>query len=125
MLRHFLALVSAPVRYVWGALVIVHIVWRSTCVGIEVAVETPTTVATGIRVSTAAALLAAVLASRGTSLQVTRAELAASAAVGSFLLGLGVGLVHVAETRIDSSVVATIADTVPPLWSTRRARSTR
>jgi drug/metabolite transporter (DMT)-like permease len=40
-------------------------------------------------------------------------ELAASAVAGSLLLGLGVGLVHVAETRIDSSVAAMIAGTVP------------
>ena len=50
---------------------------------------------------------------RGTSLRITRSELAATAFVGALLLGLGVGLVHVAETRIDSSVAAMIAGTVP------------
>ena len=40
-------------------------------------------------------------------------ELGASAIAGGLLLGLGVGLVHVAETRIDSSVAAMIAGTVP------------
>src|SRR4030095_11944603 len=46
-------------------------------------------------------------------LPITRAELGASAVAGGLLLGLGVGLVHVAETRIDSSVAAMIAGTVP------------
>jgi drug/metabolite transporter (DMT)-like permease len=44
---------------------------------------------------------------------VTRRELAGSAVAGLLLLTLGVGVVHVAETRIDSSVAAMIAGTVP------------
>jgi drug/metabolite transporter (DMT)-like permease len=105
---------TAPVRHVWIALVIVYVVWGSTYFGIKVAVDTiPPLLAAGSRFLTAAVLLGAILALRGTSLRITRAELRASAIAGGLLLGLGVGLVHVAETRIDSSVAAMIAGTVP------------
>jgi drug/metabolite transporter (DMT)-like permease len=105
---------TAPVRHVWIALVIVYVVWGSTYFGIKIAVDTiPPLLAAGSRFLTAAVLLGAILAWRGTSLRITRAELRASAIAGGLLLGLGVGLVHVAETRIDSSVAAMIAGTVP------------
>ena len=105
---------TAPVRHVWIALLIVYVVWGSTYFGIKIAVDTiPPLLAAGSRFLTAAVLLCAMLAWRGTSLRITRAELRASAIAGGLLLGLGVGLVHVAETRIDSSVAAMIAGTVP------------
>ena len=105
---------TAPVRHVWAALLVVYVVWGSTYFGIKVAVETmPPLLAAGSRFLTAAGLLAAILALRGTTLRVTRRELVSSGVVGLFLLTLGVGLVHVAETRIDSSVAAMIAGTVP------------
>jgi drug/metabolite transporter (DMT)-like permease len=106
--------VTAPVKHIWIALAIVYVVWGSTYLGIKIAVDTiPPLIAAGSRFLTAAVLLAAILAWRGTSLRITRAELGASAIAGGLLLGLGVGLVHVAETRIDSSVAAMIAGTVP------------
>ena len=105
---------TAPVKHVWLALLVVYVVWGSTYFGIKVAVETiPPLLAAGSRFLVAGLLLAAVLAWRGRSLRVTRAELVASGVAGVLLLGLGVGLVHVAETRIDSSVAAIIAGTVP------------
>jgi len=105
---------TASVKHVWVALAVVYVVWGSTYFGIKVAVETiPPLLAAGSRFLVAALLLAALLAWRGTSLRVTRAELVASAVAGVLLLGLGVGLVHVAETRIDSSIAAMIAGTVP------------
>jgi drug/metabolite transporter (DMT)-like permease len=105
---------TAPVRHVWAALLVVYVVWGSTYFGIKVVVDTvPPLVAAGTRFLAAAGLLAAVLALRGTSLRITRRELGATAIAGGLLLGLGVGLVHVAETRIDSSVAAMIAGTVP------------
>jgi drug/metabolite transporter (DMT)-like permease len=106
--------VTAPVKHVWLALLVVYVVWGSTYFGIKVAVETiPPLLAAGSRFLVAGLLLAAVLAWRRTSLRITRSELLASTIVGGLLLGLGVGLVHVAETRIDSSVAAMIAGTVP------------
>lgn len=105
---------TAPVKHVWIALVVVYVVWGSTYFGIKVAVDTiPPLLAGGSRFLVAALLLAAVLGLRGRSIRVSRAELVASGVVGVLLLGLGVGLVHVAETRIDSSVAAMIAGTVP------------
>jgi drug/metabolite transporter (DMT)-like permease len=105
---------TAPVRHIWAALLVVYVVWGSTYFGIKIAVETlPPLLAGGSRFLVAAGLLAAILAVRGTSLRVTRRELAGAGLVGFFLLTLGVGLVHVAETRIDSSVAAMIAGTVP------------
>jgi drug/metabolite transporter (DMT)-like permease len=107
-------LVTAPVKHVWIALAVVYVVWGSTYFGIKIAVDTiPPLLAAGSRFSAAAILLAGILALRGTSLRITRSELVASAIAGGLLLGLGVGLVHVAETRIDSSVAAMIAGTVP------------
>ena len=92
----------------------VYVVWGSTYFGIKIAVETiPPLLAAGSRFLVAGLLLAAILALRGTSLRITRRELGGAAIVGGLLLGLGVGLVHVAETRIDSSVAAMIAGTVP------------
>lgn len=105
---------TAPVKHVWVALLLVYVVWGSTYFGIKVAVDTiPPLLAAGSRFFVAALLLAAILAVRGTSLRISRAELGSSAIAGGLLLGLGVGLVHVAETRIDSSVAAMIAGTVP------------
>jgi drug/metabolite transporter (DMT)-like permease len=106
--------VTAPARSVWAALLVVYVVWGSTYFGIKVVVETlPPLFSAGTRFLAAAALLGAVLALRGTSLRVTRRELGASATLGLLLLTLGVGVVHIAETRIDSSVAAMIVGTVP------------
>ena len=105
---------TAPAKHVWIALLTVWIVWGSTYLGIKVVVDTvPPLLAGGTRFLAAGAILAAILALRGTSLRVTRRELVGSAAAGLLLLTFGVGLVHVAETRIDSSVAAMIAGTVP------------
>ena len=105
---------TAPAKHVWIALLVVYVVWGSTYFGIKVAVDTiPPLLAAGSRFLVAGLLLAAILAWKGTSLRITRSELGASLIAGGLLLGLGVGLVHVAETRIDSSVAAMIAGTVP------------
>ena len=105
---------TAPVRHICAALLVVYVLWGSTYLGIKIAVETlPPLLAGGGRFLVAGALLAAILALRGTSLRLSRRELGGTAIVGALLLTLGVGLVHVAETRIDSSVAAIIAGTVP------------
>lgn len=105
---------TAPVKHVWAALLVVYVVWGSTYFGIKIAVDTiPPLLAGGSRFLVAGGLLAGILVLRGTSLRVSRSELGASAIAGGLLLTLGVGLVHVAETRIDSSVAAMIAGTVP------------
>ena len=105
---------TTPARHIWAALLVVYVFWGSTYFGIKIAVETlPPLLAGGSRFLVAGGLLAAILALRGTSLRISRRELGATAIVGGLLLTLGVGLVHVAETRIDSSVAAIIVGTVP------------
>ncbi|HET9436650.1 MAG TPA: EamA family transporter [Gaiellaceae bacterium] len=105
---------TAPVKHVWIALGLVYVLWGSTYFGIKIAVETiPPLIAAGSRFAFAALILAAILALRGVSLRISRAQLLGAGIAGGLMLGFGVGLVHVAETRIDSSVAAMIAGTVP------------
>jgi drug/metabolite transporter (DMT)-like permease len=96
------------------ALWTVYLVWGSTYLAIKVSVRTlPALFSAGTRFLLAGALLALILTLRGRSLRVSLRELAASALLGVALLGLGVGMVTLAETRIDSSIAAMIAGTVP------------
>jgi drug/metabolite transporter (DMT)-like permease len=98
----------------WTALWIVYLVWGSTYLAIKVAVRTlPPLLTAGTRFVAAAALLAAILAILGRSLRASRREVISAAGVGVALLSFGVGLVHVAETRIDSGVAAMIVGSVP------------
>ena len=107
---------TAPVRHVWAALLVIYVVWGSTYLAIKVVVDTmPPLLSAGSRFLVAAGILATILAARRTSLKIGARELAASAAAGALLLTLGNGMVHVAETRIDSSVAAMIVGTVPLL----------
>jgi drug/metabolite transporter (DMT)-like permease len=96
------------------ALWTVYLVWGSTYVAIKISVRTlPAILSAGARFVLAGALLALILALRGRSIRVTRRELASSALVGLSLLTFGVGMVTLAETRIDSSIAAMIAGSVP------------
>jgi drug/metabolite transporter (DMT)-like permease len=105
---------STPTRRVWVALGVIYFVWGSTYFAIKIAVDTlPPLLTAGSRFLAAGLILTALLASRGRSFRVTRREFLSNATVGVLLLTLGVGVVHVAETRIDSSVAAMIAGTVP------------
>ena len=98
----------------WSALWVVYLVWGSTYLGIKLAVRTlPPLLTAGTRFLAAAAVLAGILALLGRSLRASRREALSAAAVGIALLAFGVGLVHVAETRIDSGVAAMIAGSVP------------
>ena len=107
---------------IWISLGIVYVVWGSTYVGIKLAVRTlPPLLASGLRFLVASAILAIVLLVVRRSLRVTRHELLGAAIVGTMLLAIGVGLVHVVERHIDSSVAAMIAGSVPLqiiLWRT-------
>ena len=96
------------------ALWTVYLVWGSTYVAIKLSVRTlPAFLSAGSRFLLAGTLLALILTVRGRSIRLTRRELASSALLGLSLLGLGVGMVTLAETRIDSSVAAMIAGSVP------------
>jgi drug/metabolite transporter (DMT)-like permease len=96
------------------ALWTVYLVWGSTYLAIKLSVRTlPALLSAGGRFLLAGTLLALILALRGRSIRVTRRELASSALLGLSLLALGVGMVTLAETRIDSSIAAMIAGSVP------------
>jgi drug/metabolite transporter (DMT)-like permease len=96
------------------ALWTVYLVWGSTYLAIKVSVRTlPPFLSAGARFLLAGALLALILLALGRSIRVSRRELGASAVVGTALLALGVGVVTLAETRIDSSTAAMIAGSVP------------
>src|SRR6188508_2514982 len=96
------------------ALWTVYLVWGSTYVAIKISVRTlPALLSAGLRFLLAGLLLALILTLRGRSIRVTRKELASSALLGLSLLVLGVGIVTLAETRIDSSTAAMIVGSVP------------
>ena len=96
------------------ALWTVYLVWGSTYVAIKLSVRTlPAFLSAGSRFLLAGILLALILTVTGRGIRVTRRELAASALLGLSLLALGVGMVTLAETRIDSSIAAMIAGSVP------------
>ena len=98
----------------WTALWIVYLAWGSTYVAIKIAVRTlPPLLTAGTRFLAAAAILAGIVLVARRSLRVERRQALHAAAVGVALLAFGVGLVHVAETRIDSGVAAMIAGSVP------------
>jgi drug/metabolite transporter (DMT)-like permease len=103
----------SPVK-LWTALWIVYLVWGSTYLGIKLAVRTlPPLLTAGTRFVAAAGILALVALVARRSLRVPPREALAAAGLGVALLTLGVGMVHVAETRIDSGVAAMIAGSVP------------
>jgi drug/metabolite transporter (DMT)-like permease len=106
---------AAPARWkLLTALWTVYLVWGSTYFAIKISVETlPAFLSAGSRFLLAGGLLALILVARGRSIRVTRRELASSALLGLSLLTLGVGMVTLAETRIDSSIAAMIAGSVP------------
>jgi drug/metabolite transporter (DMT)-like permease len=98
----------------WTALWVVYLAWGSTYVAIKIAVRTlPPLLTAGTRFLAASAILAGILTVARRSLRVEPREAFAAAGIGVALLSLGVGLVHVAETRIDSGVAAMIAGSVP------------
>jgi drug/metabolite transporter (DMT)-like permease len=113
---------KSPALRVWFALGIVYVVWGSTYLAIKLAVRTlPPLVAAGTRFLAAAALLAAILVLLRRRLAVPPRQALTAMAIGALMLGAGVGLVHVAEQRIDSAVAAMIAGSVPlqiVLWRT-------
>ena len=97
------------------AFAVVYIVWGSTYFAIKIAVRTlPPLFAAGTRFAVAAS-------AAGGDRRSCSADRCASTVVrqwqprglGVLMLCLGVGMVHVAETRIDSSIAAMIAGSVP------------
>ena len=106
---------AAPVPWKFlTALWTVYLVWGSTYLAIKISVRTlPAFLSAGTRFLLAGGLLALILLATGRSIRVSRRELASAALLGLSLLALGVGMVTLAETRIDSSIAAMIAGSVP------------
>jgi drug/metabolite transporter (DMT)-like permease len=103
---------------IWSAMAIVYIVWGSTYLAIAVAIESmPPLVALGTRFLAATSILAAYVAVRRgpRALVVDRRELRGAVVVGFLLLGVGMGVLTLAERYVPSGVAALIV-AVMPLW---------
>ncbi len=98
------------------ALAVVYLVWGSTYLAIRFALEGgwPPLLMAGLRFVAAGSILYAVLRLRGTPAP-TRAQWRNSAFVGVLLLGIGNGLVCVAEQTVSSGLAAVAVSSVP-LW---------
>jgi len=103
---------------VWSAMWIVYVVWGSTYLAIAVAIESmPPLIALGTRFLAACAVLAGFLVLRRgpRSLVVTWPELRGAVVVGALLLGVGMGVLTLAERYVPSGVAALIV-AIMPLW---------
>jgi drug/metabolite transporter (DMT)-like permease len=103
---------------VWSALGVVYVVWGSTYLAIAVAVETmPPLTSLGTRFLAACVVLglALVLRRGPRALAVTWQELRGAVVVGALLLGVGLGVLSLAEQHVPSGVAALIV-AIMPLW---------
>ncbi|HVI58572.1 MAG TPA: drug/metabolite exporter YedA [Luteimonas sp.] len=111
-------LVPPPVSAfaVAAALSVLYVVWGSTYLGIRFALEGgwPPLLMAGARFLVAGGLLFAVLRLRGVAMP-TRAQWRNSAFMGALLLGLGNGMVCIAEQSVSSGLAA-VAVASAPLW---------
>jgi drug/metabolite transporter (DMT)-like permease len=111
-------IVHAPAAQVWTAMTIVYVVWGSTYLGIAVVVRTmPPLLAMSMRFIVAAAVLGLLLTLRRgrRALAVPAAELRGAAVVGVLLLGVGMGMVTLAEQYVPSGVAALVVS-IMPVW---------
>jgi drug/metabolite transporter (DMT)-like permease len=103
---------------VWSALSIVYVVWGSTYLAIAVAIETmPPLTALGTRFLAACSVLGVALVLRRgpRALAVPWQELRGAIVVGALLLGVGMGVLTLAEQHVPSGVAALIV-AIMPLW---------
>jgi drug/metabolite transporter (DMT)-like permease len=111
-------LVPPPVSAfaVAAALAVLYVVWGSTYLGIRFALEGgwPPLLMAGLRFLAAGAVLLVILRMRGVALP-TRAQWRNSAFMGLLLLGLGNGMVCIAEQSVSSGLAA-VAVASAPLW---------
>ena len=109
---------SAPASTlaVAAALAVLYVVWGSTYLGIRFALEGgwPPLLMAGIRFLVAGSLLFAVLRLRGVPMP-TRAQWRNCTFMGVLLLGLGNGMVCIAEQTVSSGLAA-VAVASAPLW---------
>ncbi|MBI1377985.1 MAG: EamA family transporter [Frankiales bacterium] len=94
----------------------VYVVWGSTYLAIAFAIDTmPPMVALGTRFAAAAAAMAAyLLVRRGPrGLRVERRELGGAVVIGVLLLGVGMGVLSLAERVVPTGIAALIVAVVP------------
>jgi drug/metabolite transporter (DMT)-like permease len=97
----------------WGALWIVYVVWGSTYLAIDLAIDSiPPLFMLASRFALAGLILYAVV---GRRVRTTFRQWLAATGIGTLLLAVGTGGVAFAEQRIDIGLVALIVATVP-LW---------
>jgi drug/metabolite transporter (DMT)-like permease len=104
--------------FIWGALVVVYLVWGSTYLAIRVAVRTtPPLLMASVRFLIAGGALYLVAIRRGdrSGDRPTWSQWRAATIIGGSLLLGGNGLVVIAEQRVTSSVAALLVAMVP-LW---------
>ena len=104
---------------IWGALWIVYVVWGSTYLAIELAIESmPPLLAMGSRFLTAGLIMILALALRNgiAFLKLNLKEAFYLALLGSLLLGLGLGMVALAQHNgVPTGIVALLIAALP-LW---------
>ena len=103
---------------IWSAMTIVYIVWGSTYLAIAITIESmPPLIALGTRFVMATTLLMAFIAVRRgpRALLVDRHELRGALFVGFLLLGVGLGVLTLAERYVPSGTAALIVAVIP-LW---------
>ena len=109
---------NTPTRgKVWGALWVVYIVWGSTYLAIEYSIRSmPPLLAMGSRFLAAGLLMGVVLAIKNGPryLRVTRKQIPFLALLGALLLGLGLGMVTLAQFNdVPSGMVALLISALP------------
>src|SRR5690606_9147921 len=107
---------AAPALAVAVALAVLYVVWGSTYLGIRFALEGgwPPLLMAGIRFLIAGTVLFTVLRLRGVPMP-TRRQWRNCAFMGVLLLGLGNGMVCIAEQTVSSGLAA-VAAASAPLW---------
>lgn len=104
---------------IWGALWVVYIVWGSTYLAIELTIDSmPPLLGMGTRFLAAAIMLALVLALKNgwRFLRINKKQALALGWLGSMLLGLGIGMVTLAQHNgVPTGIVALLISALP-LW---------
>jgi drug/metabolite transporter (DMT)-like permease len=104
---------GASPRAVWAGLAAIYVIWGSTYLGMELAIETlPPFLMASVRFLVAGAVLYAIFRPRE---KPTLRHWLSATIIGAFLLLGGNAVVGFAQTRIDSGVAALIVATIP-LW---------
>lgn len=109
---------AAPLPLVWGALVLVYLIWGSTYLAIKLAIDTvPPYLMMGVRVIVAGAILYAWAIGRGETVadRPGRRQWLACTVVGGLLLCGGLGTVSWAEQHVPTGMAALLVATTP-LW---------